>query len=171
MKPSPLLTLTLLAMFMMTGGVFLLLDHVQVLELKNLDRPRSIRIRVNPAEPFFLLYTHSMYDAPVMEEFEAHEGAILLKGVHTKSPAVMEYYGYDTTGDFQPSNKWLGISFSVKRGVKEGQALRIGGANIQLSEVAESGDRVQIRLRSISVGSYLWQFVLETASAIHPRDE
>jgi hypothetical protein len=156
-------------MFMMTGGVFLFFDHVQVLELKNLDRPRSIRIRVTPAEPFFLHYTHSMYDAPVMEEFQTFEGGILLKGVHTKSPAVMEYYGYETTEDFQPSNKWLGSSFLIKKGVKEGQALRTGRAKIQLSEVAESGDRIQIRLCSISVGSYLWQYVLATTSAIHPR--
>jgi hypothetical protein len=156
-------------MFMMTGGVFLFFDHFLVLELKNLDHPRSIRIRVTPAEPFFLLYTHSMYDAPVMEEFQTLEGGILLKGVHTKSPAVMEYYGYETTEDFQPSNKWLGNSFLIKKGVKEGQALRTGRAKILLSEVAESGDRIQIRLCSIRAGSYLWQFVLEAISAIHRK--
>jgi len=111
-----------------------------------------------------------MYDASVVEEFQACEDAILLKGVHTDSPAVMEYYGYDTTGDFQPSNISLGSSFLIKKGVKEGQALRTARGEILLGEVAETGERIQIRLCSISMGSYLWQFVLQATSAIPPRE-
>jgi hypothetical protein len=69
--------------------VFLLAWSVPVLELKNPESGLTRFYRIRPPERFSLTYRHSMYDAPVAEEFEAGAGAITLKGVRTQHPGVM----------------------------------------------------------------------------------
>jgi len=120
-----------------------------------MDRPKTIDIRIGASEPFSLFYIHSIYKEPVAEEFQAEKGAILLKGVRTKSPAVMEYYRFQDAKDFHPLNQQLGAVFIIKRGMGEGQGLIVRDKRIYLSEIGEKGDRIQVRVESISLGNYL----------------
>ncbi|MFH1123239.1 MAG: hypothetical protein V1758_06205 [Pseudomonadota bacterium] len=155
--------LTSVGLLIVAGGAFLFFVQVTVLQVKNMDRPRTLRIRVHPSEPFFLFYTNSIYDKPVVEEFQASGDAILLKGVRTKDPGVMEYYGFDEVKEFHPVERRFTHPLVIKKGMKEGQGLIVGDKKIYLSDLAEKGDRIQLRAMSLSLGSYLFSRVLEGA--------
>ena len=120
-----------------------------------MDRRRTIHVRIPPSETFSIFYIHSIYKEPVAEEFQAEKGAIILKGVRTKSPAVMEYYGFEDTREFHPMSQRLGAVFFIRRGMGEGQGLIVRDRKIYLSEIGEKGDRIQLRIESISLGRYL----------------
>jgi hypothetical protein len=141
------------------GGVFLL-QKVTVLQLENMDHPRTIRIRISPPEPFSIFYIHSIYKEPVIEEFQVEQEAIILRGVRTKSPAVMEYYGFEDLREFHPMNQRLGAVFIIRRGMGEGQGLIVRDRKIYLSEIGEQGDRIRLRVESISLGNYLISMAL-----------
>ena len=138
----------------MAGGVFLL-KKVTFLKLENMDHPRTIRIRISPPEPFSIFYIHSIYKEPVIEEFLVEQEAIILRGVRTKSPAVIEYYGFEDMKEFHPMNQRLGAVFIIKRGMGEGQGLIVKDRKIYLSEIGEKGDRIRLRVESMSLGNYL----------------
>lgn len=138
----------------MGGGVFLF-RKVTLLHIENMDRPKAIHIRISPPKTFSMFYIHSIYKEPVVEEFQAEKEAIILKEVRTKSPAVMEYYGFEDTKEFHPMNEKLGAVFIVRRGMGEGQGLIVGERKIYLSEIGERGDRIQLRVESAPLGKYL----------------
>jgi hypothetical protein len=151
MKRWPLLTLV--GILILAGGV-LFLKKITFLQLENLDRGRSLQIRVHPSEPFSIFYIHSIYLEPVIEEFRVGKGALLLEGVRTKSLAVMEYYGFEDAEEFHPVTQRLGAIY-FKWGTGEGQALIVRERKIYLSEIGEKGDRIRLRMESIPLGSYL----------------
>jgi hypothetical protein len=145
--------LILIGLLVIAGGV-LLLKKVTVLHIENMDHPQTIRIRISPTEPFSVFYIHSIYKEPVVEEFQAEGDAIALKGVRTKSPAVMEYYGFEDMKGFHPMDQRLGAIY-FKWGIGEGQGLIVRERKIYLSEIGERGDRIQLRVESLSLLSYL----------------
>jgi hypothetical protein len=152
-KTWPLLVLIL--MLIGSGGVFLF-KGVTTLQLKNMDHPRMIYIQISPSETFSMFYIHSIYKEPVVEEFQVEGDAMILKGVRTKSPAVMEYYGFEDTREFHPMNQRIGAVFVIRRGMGEGQGLMVKGRKIHLSEIGEKGDRIRLRVESVSLGKYLF---------------
>jgi hypothetical protein len=102
-----------------------------------------------------MFYIHSIYKEAVIEEFQAEKDSIILKGVRTKSPAIMEYYGFEETKEFHPMDQRLGAVFIIRRGMGEGQGVIARERKIYLSEVGERGDRIQLRVESVSLGKYL----------------
>ena len=140
------------------GGV-LLFKKVTLLRVENMDRPLVLHIRIDPSETFSMFYIHSVYKEPVVEEFKAEQGAIVLKGIRTKSPAVMEYYGFNDVKEFHPLNVKLGAVFLIKRGMGEGQGLIVRDRKIYLSETGERGDRIQLRVESIPLGKHLFSLI------------
>jgi len=156
-KAWPLLTL--IVILIVAGGVFLY-QKITVLYLENMERPKAIAVRVNPAQSFSIFYIHSIYQEPVTEEFHVEKGAIVLKGVRTKSPAVMEYYGFEHMKEFHSMNYRLGAVFIIRRAMGDGQGLIVKDRKIYLSEIGERGDRIQLRLESVSLGKYLWWMLL-----------
>ncbi len=146
--------LILIGILIIAGGVFLF-AKVTILHIENMDHPKSIHIRISPSETFSMFYIHSIYRQPVIEEFQAEKDAIVLKGIRTKSPGVMEYYGFEDTKEFHSMNQRLGAVFFVRRGMGEGQGLIVGDRKIYLSEIGERGDRIQLRVESMSLGKYL----------------
>jgi hypothetical protein len=149
--------LSLIGVLIVAGGVFLF-KKVTVLQLENMDHPRMIQIGISPPEPFSVFYIHSIYRKPVIEEFQADKEAIVLKGVRTKSPAVMEYYGFEDSKEFHPLNERLGAIY-FKWGIGEGQGLIVRDRKIYLSEIGEKGDRIRLRVESISLGEYLLSMI------------
>jgi len=146
--------LTLIGILVVAGGVFLF-KRVTVLHIENMGRPKAIYIRISSSESFSMFYIHSIYKEPVIEEFQAEKDAIILKGIRTKSPAVMEYYGFEDTKEFHPMNQRLGAVFIIRRGMGEGQGLIVRDWKIYLSEIGERGDRIRLRVESVSLGKYL----------------
>jgi hypothetical protein len=143
-----------IGILIVAGGV-LLFKKVSILHVENMDRPRTVHIRIGASEPFSIFYIHSIYQEPVAEEFQAEMGAIVLKGVRTKSPAVMEYYGFQDSREFHPLNQRLGAVFIIRRGMGEGQGLIVRDRKIYLSEIGEKGDRIQLRVETIPLWRYL----------------
>lgn len=135
------------------GGVFIF-KKVTLLQLENLDRGGALHIRVSPSEPFSMFYIHSIYLEPVIEEFQIEGRAIVLKGVRTKSPGVMEYYGFQDMKEFHPVSQRLGAVY-FKWGTGEGQVLIVRERKIYLSEIGEKGDRIRLRVITGPVGEYL----------------
>ena len=68
-----------------------------------------------------MFYIHSIYEEAVIEEFRAEKETIILKGVRTKSPAVMEYYGLEDTKEFHPMNQRLGGVLLLEEGWEKGR--------------------------------------------------
>jgi hypothetical protein len=155
-KAYPLLTS--IVILIMAGGV-LLFKKVTVFYLENMDHSRAIRIRVSPSEPFSMFYIHSIYKEPVIEEFQVDKEAIVLKGVRARSPAVMEYYGFQDMKGFHPMNRRIGAVFIIRRGMGEGQGLIVRDRKIYLREVGERGDRIRLRVESMPLAQYLWSMV------------
>jgi len=120
-----------------------------------MDRSKAIRIRISSSEAFSMFYIHSIYQEPVVEEFQVEKKAIILKGIRTKSPAIMEYYGFEDMKEFHSLNLELGAAFLIRRGMGEGQGVVVRERKIYLSEVGERGDRIQLRVESMSLVKYL----------------
>ena len=132
---------------------------VTLLHIENMDRQRTIHVRITPTESFSLFYIHSIYRESVVEEFQVDHQAIILKGVRTKSLAIMEYYGFQESDEFHPMDLKLGAVFLIRRGMGEGQGLIVRDRKIYLSEIGEKGDRIQLRVEFISLGEYLFASV------------
>ncbi|HUL30367.1 MAG TPA: hypothetical protein VLZ03_07910 [Thermodesulfobacteriota bacterium] len=153
MKPKTWSILVLIGVLAITGGV-LFLKKIPILHIENRDHLRTICIRIGLSEPFSVFYVHSIYKEPVIEEFQTKGDAIALKGVRTRSPAVMEYYGFEDMKGFHPMNEWLGAIY-FKWGIGDGQGLIVRDRKIYLSEIGERGDRIQLRVESMSLLSYV----------------
>jgi hypothetical protein len=110
---------------------------------------------MNAAESFSIFYIHSIYKEPVIEEFQVEQEAIILRGVRTKSAAVREYYGFEDRNEFHPMHQRLGAVFIIRRSMGEGQGLIVRDRKIYLSEIGEKGDRIRLRVESVSLGEYL----------------
>lgn len=153
--------LILVGIIIIAGGV-LLFKKVTLLHIENIDRHKAIHIQISPSETFSMFYIHSIYREPVIEEFQAEKEAVVLKGIRTKSPAVMEYYGFEDMKEFHPMNQRLGAVFLIRRGMGEGQGLIVRDRKIYLSEIGERGDRIQLKVESMSLGKYIQSLVLKT---------
>jgi len=139
---------------MAAGGVFYF-TKVLLLPLENTEHPQSIEVKIRPSERFTVFYVHSIYGESVTEEFQAEEDGIVLKGVRTKSPAILESFGFEDMKEFHPMNVMLGaIYFRV--GMGEGQGLVVKDRKIYLSEIGARGDRIRLRVRSVPLGYYLF---------------
>jgi hypothetical protein len=158
LRPKNWFLLTLIGILIAAGGV-LLFKKVTLLHIENMDRQRTIHIRINPSESFSLFYIHSIYRQPVVEEFQVDHQAIILKGVRTKSPAVMEYYGFQESKEFHPMDLNLGAVFLVRQGMGGGQGLIVRDRKIYLSEMGDQGDRIQLKVESRSLGAYLFSVI------------
>ena len=144
----------MIGVLIIIGGVFLI-KKVTLLHIDNMDQSKAIHIRISPSEAFSMFYIHSVYQKPVVEEFQVEKEAIILKGVRTKSPAIMEYYGFEDMKEFHSLDLKLGAVFLIRRGMGEGQGLIVRDRKIYLSEIGEKGDRIQLKVEPVSLGKYL----------------
>ncbi|HSN91613.1 MAG TPA: hypothetical protein VLS93_10320 [Anaeromyxobacteraceae bacterium] len=116
-----------------------------VLEIENAARGRTFRVAVRPGEVFSVTSRHSIYDAPVTEEFAVGEGgAISLTAVSSPSAAVREYFGLAAAGERHAVARTLPeIVFRVAAGTP--QTLRAGGVERSFLAFGDHGDRLVLR--------------------------
>lgn len=143
-------------MLIAAGGVFLFSGTVTVLSVRNLDRGNAWHARVSPSEQVTLFYTNSMYGAPVEEVFEIESGELVLTEVRTESPAVLEYYGFQSTYPVHPLRKSLGPAFSIQASMSQEQILKIGRSRLDLLSLARGGERVMVKIEQVSPATFLW---------------
>ena len=158
MKRKRIPLLIWIGIAILAGGV-LVFKKVTLLHIENMERQKAIHIRIESSGLFSQFYIHSIYREPVVEEFQVDHEAIILRGVRTKSPAVMEYYGFQESKEFHPVDLKLGAVFLIKKSMGEGQGLVVGDRKIYLSEMGEGGDRIQLRAESLTLGKYLFSVV------------
>ena len=168
LKSRPLLTL--IGLLILTGGALLFYGKVTVLEVINLDHKHVLLIKVSPTERFSMFYVHSIYDADVLEEFEVGTAAIILRGVRTENPRVMEYYGFDSVKGFYPLELEFRQPLIIKRGMGQDQGFIFKGKKMHLRELAEKGDRIQLRLTAASRGAYFLAKLMD-APLTTPKNE
>jgi hypothetical protein len=121
------------------------LRPVTVLEIENAAAGRTFRVRVRPGEVFSVTARHSIYDAPVTEEFAVEEGlALRLLAVSSPSAAVREYFGIDAAGERHAvARTFPELAFRVAAGAP--QSLRAGGVERSFLAFGAHGDRLVLR--------------------------
>lgn len=121
-------------------------DAGAVLVVENAERARTLSIPLGADRAFAVTYHHSMYDAPVREEFRAREdGRIALRAVSSPSAAVREYFGLTRAGERHAVERVLPeIVFRVAVGAP--QRLRAGAVERSFLALGEPGDRVVMRV-------------------------
>jgi hypothetical protein len=141
-------------LLILAGGT-LCFFKISILYLGNRDRSKSCWIRVSASERFSIVYIHSIYQEPVVEEFQIDQGVIVLKGVRARHPGILEYYGFEDMKEFHPMDRRLGSTF-FRVGMGKVQRLVIRNTGVSFSEVGEKGDQLRLGLRSVSLGEYLF---------------
>ena len=159
MKQRIWLFLILVALILAIGAL-LTFRKLTALSLENMDRPRAVRLWISSSDQFSIFYFHSTDREPALEEFQVDRGTIVLKGVKTKSPGILEYYGFDDLKTVHPMHqRWGAIFFKVGEG--GGQGLIIKDKKIYFSELGEKGDRIQLRVMFVPLGYHLFSVLLE----------
>ena len=135
----------LLAVALAAAGATLALRPVTVLELENEGRGRTVRIPVPAGGPFVIVSQHSMYDAPVTEEFVVGPGGdLVLEAVSSPSAAAREYLGLTGPGERQVVVRSMReLVLRVAAGAP--QRLQVGGEERSFLELGEHGDRLVLR--------------------------
>jgi hypothetical protein len=115
------------------------------LEIENAARARVVHVALSTGEVFSVTSHHSMYDAPVTEEFVLDgEGGIRLVAVSSPSAAVREYFGITAPGARHAiSRRMQEIVFRIAAGTP--QRLRAGGVERSFLDLGEHGDRLVFR--------------------------
>jgi hypothetical protein len=115
-----------------------------VVEVENAATGATLRVPVEDGELFSVTAHHSMYDAPVTEEFRVEGGRIALVAVSSPSAAVREYFGLTRAGERHPMRRVLDeIVFRVAAGTP--QRLRLGGTERSFLDLGAHGDRIVVR--------------------------
>lgn len=123
--------------------------------IENMDRGKSIFVKIGIKDQFSISYIHSIYKEPVIEEFNVDGEDIILTGIRTKSPAVMEYYGIEENKDFIKRNQRLGGVFILKKGMEQEQVIIVKDKKIGLSEIGDKGESVRLKIKKISLGKQI----------------
>lgn len=120
------------------------LRPVDALEIENAARGRTVRL-ATAGEPFAVTSLHSMYDAPVTEEFVVDgDGRIVLEAVSSPSAAVREYFGLTAPGERHRVHRELReVVFRVAAGAA--QELRVERARRSFLDFGDHGDRLVVR--------------------------
>jgi hypothetical protein len=137
------------------GAAALALRPVTAIEVENAERGRAVRLAVD-RDAFAVTARHSMYDAPVTEEFAVEgDGRIVLQAVSSPSAAVREYFGLTAAGERHAVRRELGeLVFRVAAGAA--QELRVAGARRSFLEFGDHGDRLVVRaVRRPAVAAWL----------------
>lgn len=113
---------------------------------------------------FYLSYTHSIYQVPVVEEFKARGSAIHLRGISTTSWGVVEYYGIRGTWkrdrgeisirtlDFKLPKLSLMIGYTAEH------QLTLGDQTYALYKMVEPGGILSVEVHNHSLAHYLWSY-------------
>lgn len=120
----------------------LALRPVAVLVFRNEARGATVLVPLPRGGPFSITYQHSMYDAPVTEEFAVDErGELVLEAVSSPSAAVREYFGLTAAGERHAVVRVMReIVFRIAAGPP--QRLRVGGEERSFLELGDHGDRI-----------------------------
>jgi hypothetical protein len=120
------------------------LRPVAGLEIANAARGAALTLPVG-AGLFAVTSRHSMYDAPVTEEFAVRgDGRIVLEAVSSPSAAVREYFGLTAAGERHAVRRELPeLVFRVAAGAP--QELRVREERRSFLEFGDHGDRLVVR--------------------------
>jgi hypothetical protein len=113
------------------------------LEIENSARAETTRVRLSGGA-FEVISHHSMYDAPVTEEYQLAGDRIVLRAVSSPSAAVREYFGLTGPGERHAVARDLPeVVFRVAAGTP--QRLRAGDDERSFLEFGDHGDRIVLR--------------------------
>jgi len=136
----------LLLLGLLAGAAVAALRPEAALRVGNGAGGAVARFPVKEGQRFAVTSIHSMYGAPVTEEFEVGRGGrIALRAVESPSAAAREYLGLTGPGERQEVRRsFEALVFRVAMG--EPQRLDLGGAERSFAELGGPGDRLELRV-------------------------
>jgi hypothetical protein len=126
-----------------------LLHPIIFLAIENPARGAAELIALHTGARFSVTSQHSMYDQPVIEEFELDGHChIVLKSVSTPSAAVREYFGITSLRERHAVERAMKqIVFRVAMGTP--QRLNSGAGERSFLEFGDHGDRLVMRAMAL----------------------
>ncbi|MEW5908625.1 MAG: hypothetical protein AB1659_02365 [Thermodesulfobacteriota bacterium] len=147
--------LIIFALFLTGSGFFFHYTKVSAILLTRDDHANRIIIKVAPGEEFIYFYIHSIYGAPVQEEFRAGRDKIMLIGVQAAHAGVREYYGFEGSDDFNFVKREFKSPIAIKIGESESQGIIAGRRTVSFGEIGKPGDRILLSVKEYSLASYI----------------
>jgi hypothetical protein len=157
-----------LAAALVAAAAALALRPVEYLRVENERWGTTLRIPLERGEPFAVVSIHSMYDAPVTEEFvvDAHD-EIVLEAVSSPSAAVREYFGLTGAGERHAVVRAMPrIVFRVAAG--PAQLLRARGDERSFLDLGDHGDRLVLSAGR-APAALRWLASLRSLAPIRPH--
>lgn len=115
-----------------------------IVEVTNAATGATLRVPIGEGEVFSVTSHHSMYEAPVTEQFRVEDDRIALVAVSSPSAAVREYFGITGAGERHAVRRVMReIVFRVAAGTP--QRLSAGGVERSFLELGAHGDRLVLR--------------------------
>jgi hypothetical protein len=122
------------------------------LKLENTESGRVFELCVEPGQGFSIVYHHSIYDAPVTEEFLIENERIVLVTVSSASGAVREYFGLSGAGERHRLRRELDPVY-LRIAMGEPPRLTIGHRHFSLLDFGAPGDRIKLTPASLPAWS------------------
>ncbi len=129
--------------------MFGLLFRFTVVEINNPVRV----IRVTEGDELVHSYTHSMYLAPVSEQFIIQNGKMKLMAVSTPNVAVLEYFGLNSE-DTRDRNLVFD-SFTIPVASVGNHSIRVRDLQVDLGTGVASAGKIEVRVTRVNLFSYL----------------
>jgi hypothetical protein len=119
------------------------ISHAAGLQIENTVSGRVFELNTAPEHRFSIIYHHSIYDAPVIEEFSIDDERIVLTAVASPSAAAREYFGLTEAGErHRLTREFEDIYLRIAIG--EPSRLQIGGREFSFREFGAPGDRLRL---------------------------
>lgn len=115
-------------------------------------------IPVNEGDQFIHSFTHSMYQAPVNEQFIIENGQLRLLAVMTPSVAVLEYFGLNSQ-DVRNLNLVF-ESFTIPVASIGAHIIKIRDSVINLETGEDRQERIHLKISRMN----LWEYLLQRLS-------
>jgi hypothetical protein len=117
------------------------------LKLENTESGRVFELCVEPGQGFSIVYHHSIYDAPVTEEFLIENQRIVLVAVSSASGAVREYFGLNGAGERHGVRREFNPVY-LRIAMGEPPRLTVGNRLFSLLDFGAPGDRIKLTAAS-----------------------
>lgn len=120
------------------------------LRVENTVTGRVFEFHLGPARRFDIVYHHSMYDAPVVENFLIEDNRIVLTAVVSASAAVREYFGLTAPGERHLLTRRMDAVY-LRVAMGEAPRLDVGDRRFSFRDFGAPGDRLRLSTVTLPV--------------------
>jgi hypothetical protein len=115
----------------------------EALRVENTLTGRVFELPLGPTQRFSIVYRHSIYDVPVVEEFAIEGERIVLTAVSSPSAAAREYFGITAPGERHLLKRRMDAIY-LRVAMGEAPRLVLRDRQIPLGDFGAPGDRLRL---------------------------